>query len=198
MPRFAASRHDLIQFCLCLLSVHYLSSCHPRHDENRTWSAYKADAASSSYSPLSQIDISNVTTLRHAWTFNPNDARAGARSGNAECNPIVIDNVMYATSARHRLYAIDATTGLQRWAYDPFDGGEGGGIYRGVAYWEDGDDRRILYTAGDNLFAQDATTGKLITHFGDSGKVSMNVGLREIRQLSRSYLLLRVLFTRIC
>src|SRR5690606_26148687 len=65
-----------------------------------------------------------------------------------------------------------------RWSYDPFDGGEGGGIYRGVAYWEDGDDKRILYTAGDNLFAQNAVTGELITSFGENGRVSMNIGLR--------------------
>lgn len=139
---------------------------------------YKADAASSSFSPLTQITAQNVKSLAHAWTFEPNDARAGSRFGNAECNPIVIDGVMYATSARHRLYAVDAATGKQQWAYDPFDGGEGGGIYRGVAWWEDGDDKRILYTAGDDLIAQDALTGKLITSFGDSGRVSMNVGLR--------------------
>lgn len=179
MPHSLESRHNPFRWVLYCLPVSMcVLSCTTPYDENRTWSTYKADAASSSYSPLTQIDISNVGTLKHAWTFNPNDARSGARFGNAECNPIVIDNVMYATSARHRLYAIDAATGGQRWAYDPFNGGEGGGIYRGVAYWEDGDDRRILYTAGDNLFAQDAATGKLITDFGDGGKVSMNVGMR--------------------
>lgn len=153
-----------------------LLSC--QTNENRTWSVYKADAASSSYSPLKQITKDNVRDVKHAWTFNPDDARAGARGGNAECNPIIIDGVMYATSARHRLYAIDAATGKGIWSFDPFDGGVGGGIYRGVAYWEDGDDKRILYTAGDHLFAQNAKTGELITSFGELGKVSMNVGLR--------------------
>ena len=64
------------------------------------------------------------------------------------------------------------------WSFDPFNGEEGGGVYRGVTYWEDGDDKRILYTAGDNLFAQNAITGELIKTFGIDGKVSMNVGLR--------------------
>ena len=155
-----------------------LAACDPAEDTGRTWSAYKADAESSSYSPLDQVDKENVNRLTIAWTFNPDDARAGSRFGNAECNPIIIDGVMYATSARHRLYAIDAATGEQRWSYDPFDGGEGGGIYRGVAYWEDGEDKRILYTAGDTLFSQNAETGELITTFGDNGKVSMNVGMR--------------------
>ena len=154
-----------------------LSSCQSDVDKLRTWSVYKADAESSSYSPLSEVNKSNVTQLKEAWSFHPKDAR-GTRFGNAECNPIVIDNVMYATSARHRLYAIDASTGQLKWSFDPFNGAEGGGILRGVAYWEDGDDKRIIYTAGDNLFAQNAITGELITSFGNNGKVSMNVGLR--------------------
>lgn len=149
----------------------------PETDKLRTWSIYKADAESSSYSPLSEVNKSNVSQLKEAWTFHPNDAR-GTRLGNAECNPIIVDNVMYATSARHRLYAIDASSGQLKWSFDPFNGAEGGGILRGVTYWEDGNDKRILYTAGDNLFAQDAITGDLIESFGNAGKVSMNVGLR--------------------
>lgn len=156
-----------------------LAGCQSREiPTGRTWSVYKADAASSSFSPLAQVTNDNVDALQVAWTFNPDDARPGSRFGNAECNPIVIDGIMYATSARHRLYAVDAATGEKKWSYDPFDGGEGGGIYRGVAYWEDGEDKRILYTAGDILFAQDAITGKLISSFGKDGKVSMNDGLR--------------------
>ena len=152
-------------------------ACQPAEDKLRTWSVYKADAKSSSYSPLSDVNKDNVSQLKQAWIFHPNDGR-GTRFGNAECNPIIVDNVMYATSARHRLYAIDASTGQLKWSFDPFNGAEGGGILRGVAYWEDGDDKRILYTAGDNLYAQDASTGKLIESFGNGGKVSMNVGLR--------------------
>ena len=152
-------------------------ACQPETNKLRTWSVYKADLESSSYSLLSEVNKANVSQLKEVWTFHPRDAR-GNRFGNAECNPIIIDNVMYATSARHRLYAIDASTGVLKWSFDPFNGGEGGGILRGVTYWEDGDDKRILYTAGDNLFAQNAITGELIKSFGQGGKVSMNVGLR--------------------
>ncbi len=154
-----------------------LLSCQP-DNKARTWSVYKADAKSTSYSKLDRINKKNVSELQLAWTFKPNDARKNSRPMNSECNPIIIDGVMYATSARHRLYAIDANTGEKIWSFDPFDGGEGGGVYRGVTYWEDGDDKRILYTAGDNLFAQNAVTGQLIQSFGTNGKVSMNVGLR--------------------
>jgi len=162
---------------LSLFAVGLCSACRHDKNENRTWSVYKADAESSSYSELTEVNKENVNQLQVAWTFIPNDSR-GSRFGNSECNPIIIDNVMYATSARHRLYAINAGTGEKIWSFDPFNGGEGGGVNRGVAYWEDGDDKRILYTAGDNLFAQDAKTGVLIPEFGNHGKVSMNVGLR--------------------
>ena len=141
---------------------------------------YKADAASSSYSPLEQINKENVHQLKVAWIFNPGDTISGStRFGSSECNPIVIDGIMYATSARHRLYAINASNGKLVWSFDPFNGGKGGGVNRGVTYWEDGNDKRILFTAGDNLFAVNAQTGRLITSFGDSGKVSMNIGIRD-------------------
>ncbi len=160
-----------------LLAATICLSCQREPDYDRSWSVYKADASSSSYSPLTQVNKENVHQLQVAFQFNPNDAR-GSRPGNNECNPIIIDSILYATSARHRLYAIHASTGQKIWSYDPFNGGEGGGINRGVTYWEDGDDKRILYTAGDNLFAQNAITGELIPSFGNGGKVSMNVGLR--------------------
>lgn len=154
------------------------SACSENNE--RTWSTYKADAASSSYSPLEQINKENVHELKVAWIFNPGDGGAqGAWFNRSECNPIVIDGIMYATSARHRLYAINASNGKLIWSFDPFNGGKGGGLYRGVTYWEDGNDKRILFTAGDNLFAVNAGTGKLIASFGDSGKVSMNIGIRD-------------------
>jgi len=146
---------------------------------NSNWAVYKADAASSSYSPLRQINKENVQALQLAWTFNPDDAMPGSRSANSECNPIVIDGVLYATSGRHRVYAISAVTGKKIWSFDPFDGGEGGGVSRGVTYWEDGDDKRILFTGGDILFALDARTGKPIRGFGKGGTVSMNIGVRD-------------------
>lgn len=175
------TRFNIEPFHCCIatfaLIVIIACSCQNTPEKLRTWSVYKADAQSSSYSPLDLINTKNVKDLEVAWTFVPDDAR-GTRIGNSECNPIVVDNIMYFTSARHRLYAVDASTGKKIWSFDPFSGGEGGGINRGVTYWEDGDDKRILYTAGDNLFAQNALTGELIKSFGNGGKVSMNVGLR--------------------
>lgn len=81
---------------------------------------------------------------------------------------------MYATSARRWLYAINPETGEEIWSFDPFNGARGGGMNRGVTYWEDDQDKRILFTAGNFLFAIDATTGKPIPSFGKAGKVNLN------------------------
>src|SRR6185436_3345337 len=79
------------------------------HIEERTWSTYKADAASSSSSALKEINKQNVHPLKLSWTFNPDDAVEGSRFASSQCNPIVIDGIMYVASARHRIYAINAS-----------------------------------------------------------------------------------------
>ncbi|MDX1619335.1 MAG: PQQ-binding-like beta-propeller repeat protein, partial [Balneolaceae bacterium] len=165
-------------FFLPVLALCILAGCRSEPVDRRSWSVYKGDAESTSYSALQQVNRQNVGRLEVAWMFRPNDAPDNARFARSECNPIVVDGVMYATSDRHRLYAIDAGNGQQIWSFDPFDGGRGGGIYRGVTYWEDGEDRRILFTARDRLYAIDAGTGRPIPEFGEGGSVSMNTGLR--------------------
>lgn len=159
-----------------LISI-LVAGCKSGDSVYSNWGVYKADSESTSYSKLTQINTENVSQLKLAWTFFPNDA-ASSRGANSECNPITIDGVMYLTSARHRLYAVNASTGEQIWSFDPFNGEAGGGVNRGVTYWEDGQDKRILFTAGDILYAIDAKTGLPIPSFGTEGKVSMNVGLR--------------------
>ncbi|WP_414618073.1 PQQ-binding-like beta-propeller repeat protein [Dyadobacter sp. 32] len=164
---------------LLLCFVLIIASLTRRPTDDRSWCVYKADPESSSYSPLSQINTENVANVTHAWTLPLKDMKSGARAGTSECNPIVVDGVMYLTSAKHWVYAVDAANGKQIWSFDPFNGAEGGGVSRGVTYWEDGDDKRILVTGGDLLFALDTRTGKPIPSFGNDGRVSMNVGLRD-------------------
>jgi quinoprotein glucose dehydrogenase len=86
-----------------------------------------------------------VNQLKHAWTFSMQDKPAGLQPGKSECNPIIVDGVLYATSASQWAYAVNAATGKQLWSFDPFNGGQGGEVSRGLTYWENGDDKRILF-----------------------------------------------------
>ena len=141
------------------------------------WDVYKGDAESTSYSALSQIDTSNVHRLEVLWEYVHDDVPEGRGYGKYECNPIIVDGVMYATSSRSWLYALDACTGAKIWSFDPFDGERGGGMKRGVAYWKEGEDKRILFTAGPHLFAINARSGLPVNTFGEKGKVNLNEGL---------------------
>jgi quinoprotein glucose dehydrogenase len=152
-------------------------SCKTVNDNARTWSVYKADAGSSNYSPLDQINTSNVNKLKSSWTFSIADKIPGTRP--SQCNPIIVDGVLYATSAGQSAYAVNAATGEKIWSFDPFNGDEGAEVNRGLTYWESGDDHRVLFTANNNLFALDSRTGKPIISFGKDGKVNLRVGLRD-------------------
>ena len=166
------------QVLLLVTSVFLAKTTFGQQQNDRSWSVYKADAGSSNYSPLDQINISNVDQLKPAWTLAIKDNAEGTRP--SQCNPIIVDGIMYATSASQRAYAVDAATGNQLWSFDPFNGKESGGeVNRGLTYWEKGADRRILFTANNQLFALDAATGEPVNSFGKAGKVDMRIGLRD-------------------
>ena len=74
---------------------------------------------------------------------------------------------------------MDAATGKKVWSFDPLDGKQGGEVNRGLTYWENGDDKRILMSANNFLFALNAKTGKPISTFGENGKVDLKIGLRD-------------------
>jgi quinoprotein glucose dehydrogenase len=96
-----------------------------------------------------------------------------------ECNPIVVHGVLYATTPKLRLVALDAATGQLKWSFDPNQGQQVLGKLRnrGVNYWEDGSDRRLFYAVREYLYAIDATNGKLVPTFGESGRVDLREGL---------------------
>ena len=145
----------------------------------RDWPVYKADPASSSYSPLEQINRSNVGRLVVAWTFRSGDERLST----IECTPIVVNGIMYLTSPMVRIFALDAATGAILWRFDPYSHGAGrdptqwGLVNRGVVYWSDDIEARIFFTFEDRLYALDAADGCLIPSFGDRGTVNLRLGL---------------------
>jgi quinoprotein glucose dehydrogenase len=141
------------------------------------------------YSSLTQIDTSNINKLQVTWTYHTGDADTASYS-QIQCNPIIIDDVLYGTSPQMKLFAIDAATGKQRWIYNPFDSSQKNTSFfimnncRGITYWNDNDDKRIFYCAGSYLVCIDAATGKLETGFGLNGKIDLHDGLgRDVSKM---------------
>jgi quinoprotein glucose dehydrogenase len=142
---------------------------------NVNWDEYLGGADRNHYSELTQINPSNVQNLKIAWTYDTPD------SGQMQVNPLIVDGVLYGVTPSVQAFALDAATGKQRWIFgDPLKAWHS--TSRGVSYWTDGSDKRILYTIGAFLYALDANTGKMIPSFGDNGRVDLHTGLPEIAQ----------------
>lgn len=162
--------------CILIVFMSFWSGTIP---EDNGWGTYKADEKSTSYSKFDQINLSNVDKLQNAWTFQMTDVPLGESPMSSQSNPIIVDGVMYTNSGKQWVYAINAQTGKQIWAFNALAEGEPTAASRGVTYWAQGEDKRILYSAGNYLLAINAKTGKLITTFGNKGKVNLNVGVRD-------------------
>ena len=154
------------------------------------WPSYLGDEGRSHYSPLAQINVENVHALTPAWTFRAGQVGANPRS-EMQCNPLVVDGVLFATLPGATLIALDAATGRERWRFDPVADAAARGDRRprgefttnrnrGMTYWRDAAQRaepRLLHSAGHFLFALDPRTGKPLAEFGDGGRVDFNQGL---------------------
>jgi quinoprotein glucose dehydrogenase len=146
------------------------------------WPVYSGNTDHTHYSTLDQITPQNVTRLRVAWTYDTHDAFEGSEM---QSNPIVIDGVLYATTPKLRVIALDAATGREIWTFDPntIDARSGRYRHRGVVVWRD----RVFATQRNNLWALDRTTGKPIPTFGHDGRVDLRAGLdRPVDGLSVS------------
>ena len=152
------------------------------------WRAHGADSGHTQYSSLDQITTGNVSQLKVAWTYHAGDMREGR--SQIQCNPLVVHGVLYATSPQLKVFALDAATGARKWVFDPFTSGadvSSLGVNRGLVFWEEGTDQRILVASGQRLYALDAKTGTPIPSFGDNGSVSLRDGLG--RDPSKLYVL---------
>jgi len=166
----------------------------------QAWPVYAGDNAATHYSPLKDIDASNVSRLSIAWEWSPAEsalAQFGTQPGNFQNTPLMIDNVLYVSTPYNRVVALDAETGKELWSYDPkaYEDGQPpngtGFVHRGVAAWRDsstGSGRngqtRIFINSRWRLIALDATTGEPITGFGTNGVVDLTQGLR--REVNRT------------
>src|SRR6185295_3470760 len=135
--------------------------------KNTGWAEFLGGPDSSHYSPLKQVNTTNVNKLQVAWSYDTGDE-------SYTFSPLVVDNIAYVAAKQGALVALDATTGKELWVHNFGVGGRFSGIagQRGANYWESKDrsDRRILVTSGGMLHSIDARTGKPVESFADHGK----------------------------
>ncbi|CAL1516778.1 PQQ-binding-like beta-propeller repeat protein [Chitinophaga sp. MM2321] len=172
------------RFLLGISLISIINSCTSGNESAYTdWKVAGGTRAATHYSSLDQIDTSNVGKLKVAWTYL-SEGGDSTKFGPMQCNPIIIDNVLYGVSPKLKLFAVDAATGIEKWNFDATDTAvnktwprNSVNMNRGVAYWEEGDDKRIIFTVGSVAFAVNAVTGRLIPSFGQDGGINLNKGL---------------------
>jgi len=172
-----------------------LSAAEPTDGGIADWTYYGGDPGGSRYSPLTQINKSNVAELKVAWEYHTGDVSDGSdnrRKSEFETTPIVADGTMYLSTPFNRVVALDPETGREKWSFDPkidlHAGYSEGLVNRGVTLWIDaargeGDacHRRIfLATIDARLFALDAASGRACADFGAAGQIDLTRGIANI------------------
>ncbi len=149
------------------------------------WNQYSGDMGSTKYSPLDQINRDNFKNLEIAWRWTSLDdtATPPIRAYRFEPTPIKIGTKLYSSLSSSNVVCLEAATGKLVWSYDakvakrPTNLGY---VHRGVSYWTDGKEERILIgTGGAFLVALDAKTGQPCPDFGDAGRVDLTLGMRR-------------------
>ncbi len=141
----------------------------------REWRMFGGGEENIHYSTLDQITRENVSQLEVAWRFDSGDEFPGSEM---QCNPIIVDGVMYATTPKLRVIALDAGSGKLIWSFDPNEGRKPLGKMRnrGVMYWEGGADKRIFFGFRHWFYALDAKTGQPVKSFGEQGRIDLREG----------------------
>ena len=148
---------------------------------NGQWPTYGGDLGNTRYSPLDQINAANFTKLEIAWRFKTDNL--GPRPEfNLQSTPLVVRGRLYSTGGTRRaVVALDATTGELLWVHSEDEGARGAAAPRqlsgrGLAYWTDGREERILYvTPGYRLIELNAKTGVPVSGFGTNGIVDLKL-----------------------
>lgn len=137
----------------------------------RDWPVYNGGVNGDHYSSLTQINRSNVSRLKVAWTFDTHE------KGGLQTNPLVIGRTLYVYTPSQKVIALDGATGKVIWSF--YTGTPGSQPNRGLSYWTDGKKSILFAGALTNLYALDPQTGKLIPTFGDQGKIDLRQGLTD-------------------
>src|SRR2546422_3917773 len=175
--------------CLLLCASSLAAQTGARNGE---WKTYGGDLGNTHYSPLDQINASNFNSLQIAWRFKTDNLGAQPEF-NLKSTPLMVNGVLYSTAGTRRaVVSIDAGTGELICTHGEREGARQTNAPRvlsgrGLAYWSDGREERILYvTPGYRLIALDAKTGASVRSFGKDGAVDLKQDDdQEIDPLSR-------------
>src|SRR5947209_12872703 len=168
---------------LSLIAIVCTSALTFAQDRNKSgeWPTYAADLAGTRYRPLDQINASNFNKLEVAWRLKT-DSLGNRPEYKLEGTPLMVNRVLYTTAgSRRAVIAVDPATGELLWVHGEHEGARGAAAPRqlsgrGVAYWSDGKEERILYvTPGYRLICLDARTGAPIASFGSNGVVDLKL-----------------------
>jgi quinoprotein glucose dehydrogenase len=145
------------------------------------WPVYGGSSENDHYSSLTQINRSNVKKLSVAWSFDT------AEEGGLQTSPIIVDGVLYGITPTQKIFALNAATGKLLWKFD--SGVTGTQPNRGLAYWTDGKDHRVLVGVMNFLYALNAVTGTPVPTFGNQGRIDIRENLgREPASAQSIYL----------
>jgi quinoprotein glucose dehydrogenase len=158
-------------------------------DREQDWPFYGADQGGTKFSPLADVNRSNVSRLQPAWEWQTREKaleRFGTRPGNFQATPLMIGNVLYLSTPYNRVVALNADSGAELWSFDPkaYEDGQPpngtGFVHRGVAAWRDranANALRIFINSRYRLICLDASTGTPVDSFGSHGSVDLSKGL---------------------
>jgi quinoprotein glucose dehydrogenase len=175
------------QFLLSTLVLSLILSCEDKEKSDYSgWQTYAGSKEGNRYSSNTHITPENVSQLEVAWTFSSDDKDPDNRSQN-QCNPIMVDGILYGTTPRLKLFALNAATGETKWIFDPAEVDSTAKndkyafykVNRGVVYWQNDTkkDQRIFFNTGSKTWAIDLATGKHIPSFGKGGYIELSENL---------------------
>ncbi len=179
----------------CVVVAHFAGSSYgaaappPAANSINEWSTYGGDLASRRYRPFDQINRDNFKDLEVAWRFKT-DALGPQPEFNLQSTPLMVGGVLYTTAgSRRAVVALDAATGEMLWMHREDEGKRGEAAPRrlsgrGLAYWSDGRESRIVYvTPGYRMVALDAKTGLPVRGFGTNGVVDLKLNDDQVIDL---------------
>ena len=154
-------------------------NCSSKEKSNENdWPEFNGGPDRNHFSALTQISEASLNQLEKVWEYSSGGVDTIRNQTQIQCNPIIIDGILYGVSAGSQAFAVNAVTGVEIWKTNFIDK-TFSMTSRGVTYYSNGNEKRIFFGFGHLLFALDAATGKPIASFGTDGKINLKEGLER-------------------